>query len=230
MTKGEPRRSAAIVPAHAPRTPAATSGTLVRAAGWVGRSKRSAAIWARTRGRALACLLLVLTIFSTLALPATARDLTPADRTAIGTVISGLTKAIEAGDFSGMVHVIPPRILDRIATRAKTDRAGLIALMTDVFADSFASITFEHYAFDLDAARPGEGSDGSPYLLIPLSMTIRTGDGQRLAMQSWSLAVQEGAHWYLVDVDEAPQLTMFLDLFPQFKGLEIPTGSIKVLQ
>ena len=137
MTKSEPRCRAAIIRAHAPRKTTTQRTTNVRAARWVGRSKRRAAIWARTRGRALACLLLALTFLTTLTPHASAHDLTPADRTAITNVITNWSGALQSGDFGAMTEIIPPRILDHMAARANIDRSDLLDKVSKTIAETF---------------------------------------------------------------------------------------------
>ena len=151
---------------------------------------------------------------------ASARDVTDAERAALVDRIARFDAAMRAVDAEGLVDVLPPRILAAIGRKHGLDVEAVRRVTIDAIRDGLKGITFESFGMDLATARGLSLADGTPYLLVPTKTSIKVGT-QVVSSSADTLAMMDGGRWYMLDLSQAPQVTLFLEAYPEFTGAEI---------
>jgi hypothetical protein len=78
---------------------------------------------------------------------------------------------------------------------------------------------------DMTAATAGMTPDHSrAYLLIPTETLIEWPDGRRIRNRNSTLSLKEDGRWYLVRIEQPQQILMLRETYPEFEGVEFPTG------
>jgi len=117
-----------------------------------------------------------------------------------------------------------------IATNAGMEEAQLKAAMVEQMSAAMQQVTFEEYTMEEENATWTETSAGRPYALIPTSMRMRLSETQAMESETQTLAFEDEGRWYLVRVDEAQQVIMLGEAYPDFKGIKFPQASTKMVE
>lgn len=157
-----------------------------------------------------------------------ARAPTPEDRAALAQKTQALGDALAASDISAMIDGIPPRMLALMAQKAGVSEDKVRVAAADAARQAMTQVKFVSYTMDLDAARFGEGKDGSPYALVPTVTVMAIADAQYEA-RSDTLAVHLEDGWRLVRLQGASQIAIFREAYPQFADVDIPQGTMRPL-
>jgi hypothetical protein len=75
-------------------------------------------------------------------------------------------------------------------------------------------------------AQAYETADGTLYLLIPTSGVIAVEGAGRIQATSQTVALEDDGEWYLVRTDEPDQTELVKQLFPAFRDVTFPRGSM----
>jgi hypothetical protein len=156
-----------------------------------------------------------------------ARLLTGEEKAALAATVSSFDAAMRAGDHARVAQTVPPKILAHIARRANTTPEAIVALMVKSMQSLQANI--ESFGMDLGTAIHKELASGTPYLLIPTHTTMAVA-GTRVQLKSHTLALLDEGKWYLLRVNNAPQLQILREVYPEFAGVEFPRGSTEMLK
>jgi len=177
----------------------------------------------------------VTSVFAPLALllagawTAEARPLGEAERLALQARVASFEAAMLAKDFATVADVTPPRLVDFFAKQAGKDveatRADMIAAMTKRMGEA------ELITFDLDpkAAQELEMTDGTPVVLVPTEVVVRT-DAGTTRSDSLTLGLIDDGHWYFVRGSEKSLLGLIIQLYPELAGIAIPTGTTTTVE
>ena len=105
-------------------------------------------------------------------------------------------------------------------------RADIKLAMQAQAADAFKVIKLISFGMDLRAATTGTTADHSRgYMPIPTNTLMELPDGRRLASKSTTLALKDAGQWYLVRIDTAGQIVLLREAYPEFVGVDFPSGS-----
>lgn len=181
----------------------------------------------RLRLFALAATALLLAAF---AAPMTAETFGPEDRAAVQARIDHLDGMMRAGDLAGAIDVVPPRLLQAIADRAGLPKDQLRALMREQISGMLENITVVSFDMDLDAAPPLTTPDGSrTYLLVPMDLVLKVEGVGKMRARGHTLALEDEGQWYLIRVEDAPQIAFVRELWPEFAEVEFPAGTTEAV-
>lgn len=165
--------------------------------------------------------------YTAVAGPVSAEALTPQDRTEIATLAATLDRAISAGDMTAAMNIVPPRLLNEIARRAGMTPDQLRAATRQAMSAALEGVTVVSFDIDLAAAEELKTPDGSrAYLLIPTEIVMKAIGVGGMRSRSHTLAIEDEGEWYLISVDEAPQIALVRQLWPEFAGVDFPTGTM----
>ena len=172
-------------------------------------------------------ILAVLAVGAGLALPAYAQELTDAQRQGLAARIESFDAAMLASDMKTVMGVIPPKVLEKIATTYKVTTEQLIAAAQEQIDVAMAEVKIESFSMDLDTAEIAHLSDGTIYALIPTETVIDMGDaGGKFRSSTKTLGLADEGTWYLVRIDDAEQVAILKDVYPAFADVEFPTGTM----
>jgi len=148
-----------------------------------------------------------------------------ADRAKVEARVADLNRMMAAGDMAGAMDVVPPRLFQTIAARAGVSEAEFRAAMREMIAAQMQSVSLVSYNMDMAAATPiRTPDDARTYLLIP-TMTVMEVNGQRVKSTTSTLALEDEGEWYLIRVDDANQVALIRELWPEFAAVEFPVGT-----
>lgn len=165
-----------------------------------------------------------------LAAPASARELTPDEKTALGERVEFFVAILNASDFENTLSITPPRIFAHIADQAGVTVEEVLTQTKAQIREVMGAVTIESFAAEFENVRYLETGDGTPYALIPTETTMSMPELGRVRTTSQTLALIDSGEWYLVRVDEIQQLLILREVYPEFVGVEFPSGSTQVLQ
>lgn len=161
--------------------------------------------------------------------PLSARDLSASDMTALDARIALFDKAIETNDFEAIGSVVPPKLIAAMAEQFGMEPAQLTASMHQAMENAMSQVTVMSYAMDTSSATVSETSAGRPYALIPSTIVMKV-DNSTMQGDNKTLAFADEGVWYLVRIDDANQVRFLTLAYPEFKGIDFPAGTLKVIE
>lgn len=171
-------------------------------------------------------LYLLLAASALAAASAAAQHISPADRATIAQRIATFDKMMTQGRTGDSLDFVPPRLLATIAAKGGVSVADVKASFATQVAQAMKDVTFVSFGMDLAAATVATTPDKRrTYLLLPTETVIQVTAGPRLRSNTVTLALKEGALWYLVRIDNPGQVALLRAAYPEFAGVDFPTGS-----
>ncbi|CAM3487547.1 hypothetical protein G6L26_017025 [Agrobacterium radiobacter] len=168
------------------------------------------------------CLFLLVAI----AHPALSRDLSPAEQDSLRTRIERFSTALNAQDFELVGTTVPPKIFEFIARDAGVSVEQLRGALTTQMQMALAAVKITEFTMDTQAITLAQTPDGTPYALVPTKTVMETG-GQTIEAKSHTLALMDGADWYLLRVSDQQQVTILRKVYPSFAEVEFPDDSMQ---
>ena len=163
-----------------------------------------------------------------LTLPVFAQELDDAQKAALATRIESFDAAMKASDMSGVLGVVPPKMLEKIAAANSVTVEQLIAATQDQINEALKSMTIVSFGMDLEAAQFVALADGTPYALIPTETLMDLGEaGGKYRAKSSTLGLLDGETWYLVRVEDPQQVALLKEIYPAFADVVFPAGSME---
>ena len=163
-----------------------------------------------------------------LTLPVFAQELDDAQRAALVARIESFDAAMKASDMSGVLGVVPPKMLEKIAAANSVTVEQLIAATQDQINEALKSMTIVSFGMDLEAAQFVALADGTPYALIPTETLMDLGEaGGKYRAKSSTLGLLDGETWYMVRVEDPQQVALLKEVYPGFADVVFPTGSME---
>lgn len=176
--------------------------------------------------RFAACLLLmaVPTAWGSMA---QAQAITQADRSAVAARIAAFDSAVRESRMEEIFDFLPPRIVDAIAAKAGTTAEEIRPVMAAQMADAFKLVKLVSFGMDVKGAPSAVTPDGRRgYLLVPTETLMELPDGRRLRSKSTTVVLKDDGQWYVVRIDNAQQILMLREVYPEFAGVDFPSGSM----
>lgn len=178
------------------------------------------------KGQAMKRLFYCLFLLVAVAYPALSRDLSPAEQDSLRTQIERFQTALSAQDFDVVGKTVPPKIFEFIAGEAGITVEQLRGALTAQMQMALAAVKITEFAMDTQAISLAQTSDGTPYALIPTRTVMETG-GQTIEAKSHTLALMDGADWYLLRVSDQQQVTILRKVYPSFAEVVFPDDSMQ---
>ncbi|NTB98733.1 hypothetical protein G6M84_19830 [Agrobacterium tumefaciens] len=178
------------------------------------------------KGQAMKRLLYCLFLLVAIAHPALPRDLSPAEQNSLRTQIERFQTALSAQDFDVVGRTVPPKVFEFIAGEAGITVEQLRGALTAQMQMALAAVKITEFTMDTQAISLAQTADGTPYALIPTRTVMETG-GQTIEAKSHTLALMDGADWYLLRVSDQQQVTILRKVYPSFAEVVFPDGSMQ---
>jgi hypothetical protein len=175
------------------------------------------------RARSALAAVLVLALVAS---AAWARPLTDEEKAALAVTVESFNAAMREGNHARVAQTVPPKVLAAIARRANMTPEAVVAAMVKAMQPLQSSI--ESFGMDLGTAIYRELASGTPYLLIPTQTTMAVA-GKRVRVGAHTLALLDEGKWYLLRVNNVPQVEILRKVYPEFTGVEFPSGSTEML-
>ena len=173
--------------------------------------------------------IVLLIVVMNLSLPAGARDLTAADKEAIGARADTFQAAMSDGNIASMVSEMPPRIFAFMAARAGVSEEQLTAGIIFAMQAASQTVTVEYAEIEFAKATYHVTDNGTPYALIPTRVVLWAEEIGRIATIEQTLALEDNGHWYLLRVSEIQQLAILREVYPSFVGVDFPAATMTAL-
>lgn len=155
--------------------------------------------------------------------PVLAQAIDPADQARLQARVDALGATIRGGDLAGAIDVVPPRLLDAVSARFGVPREQLPSAMREAIAAGLQGVTITGYGMDLAAAEVHDASGGGrTWLLIPTWTEMTIEGGGRFRTEGRTLALKDDGEWYLVRVEDAAQIALLREIYPEFAEVDFP--------
>ena len=151
------------------------------------------------------------------------------DRADIAARIAGFERAFLSGNTTEIVNVVPPRMIAAIATDAGVSEDLLRTEMAKLTREAARDVEVVSFGMSLDSAEFLTTPTGRVYGLIPTQTVVRTPGGAQLQSSNQTLTLEDGGIWYLIRIDDARQIDLMRQLYPDFKDVNFPEGTSKVI-
>lgn len=174
--------------------------------------------------KALATAFFVLTATVGLAGTSLARELTTEENSALEEAVEQFNTRFSESDFSAIADSMPPKILDYIATQSSVTTDQLKAAMVQQMDVAMNAVSVDSFDMDLDGAEEKELPNGEPYVLVPTETVITAGE-VTVTTNSHTLAHLDAGTWYLLRIDDASQLDMLREVYPEYAEVEFPQAT-----
>jgi hypothetical protein len=187
---------------------------------------------AGSRARALRTLgmpLLALAMWAGFGAASIARDLSGGEVASLKSAVTRFDAAMRGSDYEVVVDTIPPRVLAHIAEQSGMDRGALRTLVIATMKQALATVKLVSFSMDTGKLDQKQLGDGTPYALIPTVTVMDAGTG-KISVKSDTLALIDGGAWYLLRVSEAQQIAILRKVYPEFAGVEFPSGSVEAMK
>ncbi len=174
-------------------------------------------------GRMLPALGLVLAFAG----PTVAAELTAEQNAAIAAKIEILDTGMRTSDMSQVMGLIPPKVLEKIASTNGITAEQLIAASQEQIAEALKTIKIESHGMDMAAAEATTLPDGTIYVLIPTETVIDMGANGKVRSKTTTVGLLDADTWYLMAIDIGPQVAILKEVYPALAGVEFPAGSME---
>ena len=151
------------------------------------------------------------------------------DRADISARIASFERAFVRGNTTEVINVVPPRIISAIARKGGVSEKVLRREMAKLTRQATAKIKIVSFGMSLDQAKFMTTPSGRPYGLIPTQTIVQTPGGVKLQSNNSTLTLEDGGKWYLIRIDDAQQIELMREVYPDFKGVTFPKGTAKVI-
>lgn len=169
--------------------------------------------------------LVILAVFAVLSvLPVKAEPLSSSEQALLDKTRTQFVDALRDQDYDVIVSVIPPKVLEHIATSAGATSEQLLAELPKVMKQTMTGVTFGRADIateNLDASKSVlEGKEYAwGFAPSTFEMTI---NGQNWRSVGHTLALQEDGKWYLVRTSEAEKVKILRAIYPFFASVDFP--------
>jgi hypothetical protein len=170
-------------------------------------------------------------VFVLVASAAWGRPLTDQEKAALTATVESFDAAIREGNYTRMIQTMPPKVIAAIARRAGASPDQAVAELIREMQQTLqrGDVKIEWYGFDLGRVEHKELSSGAPYVLIQTEAIFAVRGGPRVREKSLTLALLDEGQWYLLRMNDARQLQILREAYPEFAGVEFPRGSTETL-
>ncbi|WP_233503360.1 hypothetical protein [Sphingomonas psychrotolerans] len=158
--------------------------------------------------------------------PVAAQGITQTDRAAIENRIGAFDKMMREGRTGDSLDFVPPRLLGVIAKKFGLSPADVKPSFRQQVAEAMKHVKIVSFRMVLSNGTAGATPNKSRnYMLIPTETVVEVPGTGRLLSKSSTLAFQDNGIWYLVRIGEAEQVLVLREAYPEFAGVEFPSGS-----
>jgi len=174
--------------------------------------------------KALIRTMIGLTLLLAAAVPSFAKALPDAQQQALTERIASFGTAVRANDIDGIMGVVPPKVLERLASQFGLSVEQLIAEMQKQINEVMTDVKIE--SFGMDAKKVDFVTEGGlTYGLIPTQSVIDLGAAGKLRSTNTTVALLEDDIWYLVRIDNAEQIDVIKEVYPMLADVQFPAGT-----
>ncbi|HEV2082849.1 MAG TPA: hypothetical protein VGR32_10410 [Brevundimonas sp.] len=164
------------------------------------------------------------------AAPVLAQEVSADDRATVTARFETLHDEVVGGDMSAAMDMLPPGVIDAMAARYGVTPEQAREAAREVAAEVMSGVEIVDYRIDMDGAQAMRTPDGArTYLIVPLHMTMRL-QGMTVKATSPTLTFEVDDVWYMMNVDEAEQAAVLAEVYPEFRGVDFPKGTMEIVE
>ena len=135
-----------------------------------------------------------------------------------------------ASKFDAVLDFMPPKVASLFAKKMGMEPAAFRSQIVMQIQETMKLVKFESFGMEAGNMAFKEGAAGEPFALVPTRTVMIMPDGQKVAATSHTLALLDGGKWYLARVEDATQVSMLREAYPEFANVEIPRGTMEVVK
>jgi len=157
-----------------------------------------------------------------------ARSLDDKEKAALAATVANFDAAMRDKKYGVVIETIPPRVLQAISSKAGASVEQLRAALIQQIEAAMSTVAITSFSMDLAGAQHKELANGTPYVLIPTRTVIDAGSSGKFTQNSHTLGLIDEGKWYLLRVEEATQVTMLRESYPDFAHVDLPKGKMEI--
>lgn len=161
---------------------------------------------------------------------ADARPLTADEKQQLEQAVQSFDAAMRGNDYEVIANTIPPRVLDFIAKQANMEVDALRTIVVQQMQAALATVKLESFSMDFAGLTEKELPGGEPYVLIPTETVISSEATGKMVAKSDTLALLDEGKWYLLRVNDAQQVAIMRQVYPEFASVEFPGGTMEAVE
>jgi hypothetical protein len=159
-----------------------------------------------------------------------ARALDEKEKASLAVTLASFDADIREQHFDRVFATVPPRVMAAIAKKNNISVEKLKPAFVGMMTATMKAVKIESFSLDLANADYRELPSGAPFALIPTKTVIDAGVKGRISEKTFSLAIQDDGKWYILRVNDVAHLMILRDVYPEFAGVELPSGSMEILK
>ncbi len=172
--------------------------------------------------------LLILTI--TAWAPASLAQEPDGERKKLEAVVKKFKTDFDSGNYQGVIDAVPPKVIATIAKNAGAPEAELKKFLVEQTTQMMQQVKVVSFAMDLDGVKIEKTSSGRHYALIPTSTIMEVPGAGKLKAENTTVGLVDDGKWYLARVESDQQQGMLINAFPDFKTIDIPSGTMDPME
>lgn len=165
-----------------------------------------------------------------LATPALAQEIDATDRIEAQAAVDRFGAVFASGDYAALFDLtVSPGLMAHFQRTFGATEAQIREAVVSGMAQAMGGgVTIVEHTMDVAGASAAVTPDGSRgYLLIPTTTLMEVEGVGRVRSRNNTLAIEEGGRWYLMRIDDAQQVGFLRGAYPEFEGVEFPTGTVE---
>lgn len=171
-----------------------------------------------------------LVLTAVLSVSAFARDFTEAEKDGLAERVASFNAAMSASDWIEVMGVVPPRVLDKIASDFGVEVEALRQEMVAFMDETMAQVSIESFGMAVNETVYTATPDGTPYALIPTETVIDMGEAGKMKTSNTTVGILDEDQWYLVRTDDAQTIAVLRAVYPAFAEVELPAGTTEIIE
>lgn len=158
----------------------------------------------------------------------TARDVTDAEKAALQEQVANYVRIFDERDFDGIANSMPPAFFDHMSAQLGISPAAFRGFLIEQIRKAMDAAEIESHEMDFARTRFEEGTDGTPFALVPTTVIINAGDKGRYRVERDTVGILEDGKWWLMRVGEN-QVAIVTQIYPYFEGFTFRGSTTTVL-
>lgn len=155
--------------------------------------------------------------------------MTKSERSRLEQTLGQFVGAMVGARYDEVVGFLPPGVVAELAERGGVDEETFRTGMASETATGMQEVELRLVQFHTTMMQVGEGSDGEPYALVPLSIEMDIGDARYFG-RSHTFAHLENGEWYLLRVEDELHKHVLLTAYPQYEDVQFIPETLEEIE
>jgi len=154
---------------------------------------------------------------------------------ALDATVAEMTDALVKGNMVATVEMLPPAMLQSMASDSGMEPDQLLQMMRDQLEAAAGAVVSTDVEFDSDAIEWKTTEDGQDYALVPGAFVVEATDPSTdsvvtMKQTATYIGIPDDGEWYVIDISNPAQQAIFASAYPDYEGITVPAGTMEMVQ